>query len=65
MDGMSFTRRVSLSWTSLNETMRAEVQMGPSKEELKVELPSKEEEEDEEDLFISKRMEKDRSGSYL
>lgn len=32
--------------------MGTEARMGPSEEELKVELPPEEEKEDEEDLFI-------------
>lgn len=47
---MSFTSGVSLSGIVLNGTMRARARMGLLKEELKVELPPKE--EDEEDLFI-------------
>lgn len=47
---MSFTSKVSLSGTALNGTMRAGAWMGLLKEELELELPPKE--EDEEDLFI-------------
>lgn len=48
---MSFTKRLSLSWTALNGTMRVGARMGPPKEELEDELPP---EEKEEDLFILK-----------
>lgn len=49
-DEMSFTRRLSLSWTTLSRTMGAEVRMGPPEEELEVELLL--EEDDEEEIFI-------------
>lgn len=59
MDGMSFTSRVLLSWITLNGTMRAGAQMRSLKEELEVELPLKEEDEEvKEDLFISKARKK-------
>lgn len=41
-----------MSWIVLNRTMGARAWMGPPEEELEVELPS--EEENEEDLFIFK-----------
>lgn len=48
---MSFNRRLSLSWTACNRTMGAGARIGPLEEELDVELPLEEEEEDKEDLF--------------
>lgn len=45
---MSFTRRLSLSWTTLSETIRAEAWMEPSEKELEVE-PSPKEDDDEEE----------------
>lgn len=57
-NGMSFTNKVSLSWTTLNGTMGARARMEPPEEELKIEPPPKEEDkedkEDKEDLFILK-----------
>lgn len=38
MDGMSFTRRQSLSWTALSETIGVGA-MGLPEEDLEVELP--------------------------
>lgn len=46
--------------------MGARAQMGPLKEELEVELPLEEDnEEDEEVLFIFGNMKRSRSGNYL
>lgn len=53
MNGMSFTRRLSLSWTALNRTIEAEVWMGPSEEE------EDGNEEEEEVLFILGNMKKE------
>lgn len=38
-NGMSFTKRLSLSWTTLSGTIEARAWMRPSEEESKVELP--------------------------
>lgn len=43
---MSFIRRLSLSWTALNATMGAGAWMGLPEEELEVELPLEEENEE-------------------
>lgn len=52
---MSLTRRLSLSWTALNGTMRAGIRIGQLEKELEVELsPEEDDEKDEEDLFIFK-----------
>lgn len=55
MEGMSLTKMFSFSWAALSGTMRAEVWMGPSEEELETELsPEKEGKEEEVFLFILK-----------